>query len=389
MNQHDRYGKKLIKEIAGERLITRGSQIRVHYDGGVSASIDAVVEGTCAIEIESRVAKQIRGALVDLIFHELPNKLLIIIPVHMSNPEATAIHCRCILDKLRRKDHKIEVVLLSGTGDCPEFEIDKERICQALETFQREDTTRNGSLSARICSELLELGKIIEPMILFPALAREASELAITNPYAFAIACCLDRGMKSEIIWTIPFDIRQYLGSLDPYQINQMSLEDISLMFNRLPRKPRYIHDAPQTLDDLTRIVVLDCDGDASKLWEGKLATEVRRTFESIHGVGPGLANMAVLLIEKAFNVSFTDIDHHQMDIKPDVHTIRVLFRLGVSSKETDREAVEAARSLNPDFPGEIDGALWYIGREWCHANRPSCIQCPMEDLCLMVDVDI
>lgn len=37
---------------------------------------------------------------------------------------------------------------------------------------------------------------------------------------------------------------------------------------------------------------------------------------------------MAVLLIERAFDIRFPDVDRSAMDIKPDVHTMRVLYRL-------------------------------------------------------------
>ena len=98
---------------------------------------------------------------------------------------------------------------------------------------------------------------------------------------------------------------------------------------------------------------------------------------------GSEIANMAVLLIEAAFPIYFDDLDRPHMDIKPDVHTMRVLFRLGVSEAQSERAAIESARVLNPSYPGEIDGALWYIGRNWCFASNPNCIKCPMEKVCI------
>jgi len=154
-------------------------------------------------------------------------------------------------------------------------------------------------------------------------------------------------------------------------------------LFSRLPKRPRYINDAPRTLQELTRIVVEECDGDAANIWRGKRAAEVNRTFVSIHGVGTGIANMGVLLIEAGFGVRFSDLDRKHMDIKPDIHTKRVLYRLGVSEEETDEAAIAAARKLHPEFPGELDGALWEIGREWCFASNPDCANCPMMRSCL------
>jgi endonuclease III len=233
-----------------------------------------------------------------------------------------------------------------------------------------------------IRDELLRFSEDIDPKVLFPVIVPEAADLALKDPFAFAIATCLDRGMKSEIIWTIPYDIKQELGHLDPHQIDQMSIDEISDLFERLPRKPRYIHDAPQTVRELTRKVARNYFGDASRLWKWRKAGDVKRTFQSIHGVGPGLANMAVLLIEKAFDVRFDDLDRKEMDIKPDVHTIRVLYRLGVSESRSESAAIEAARRLNPSYPGAVDMPLWYIGREWCSENAPKCNRCRMMEAC-------
>ena len=65
---------------------------------------------------------------------------------------------------------------------------------------------------------------------------------------------------------------------------------------------------------------------------------------------------MAVLLIEKAFLVQFSD--HWNMDIKPDLHTKRVLYRLGASHAETEDAALEASRRMNPEFPGVVDRGI-------------------------------
>lgn len=229
---------------------------------------------------------------------------------------------------------------------------------------------------------LFDCSQNFESDVLLPTVIPEAAPLVASDPYAFSLATCLERGTKADIIWTIPYDIQQYLGHLDPHRIYQMSVDELADLFAHLPRRPRYVNDAPRTLKELTRIVVEECRGDASNIWKGKRASEVKRTFMSIHGVGSGIASMAVLLIEAAFTIRFDDLDRKNMDIKPDVHTIRVLYRLGVSQAMTEQSAVEAARRLNPDYPGAVDGPLWNIGRTWCHALAPKCSLCCMERVC-------
>ena len=91
---------------------------------------------------------------------------------------------------------------------------------------------------------------------------------------------------------------------------------------------------------------------------------------------------MIILLIEKAYGTQFSMEDHKSMDIKPDVHTTRVLYRLGVSRERNENSTVKDARELNPLFPGEIDGALWVIGKRWCHESNPDCNNCYVTTVC-------
>jgi endonuclease-3 len=233
-----------------------------------------------------------------------------------------------------------------------------------------------------ITQKLLAFGATVSVNELLPTVIPDAAPLVNTDPYAFAIATCLDRGTKAEIIWTIPYYIKNDLGHLDPHRIYKMSLDELAALFARLPQRPRYVNDAPKTIHGLTRIVVEECDGDAFNLWKGKRAAEVKRILMSIHGVGPGITNMGVLLIEKTFGVRFNDLDRTRMDIKPDTHTVRVLYRLGVSEAKTTDSAIAATRRMNPEFPGGVDGALWAIGRRFCFASDPNCLECPMNSIC-------
>ena len=122
-----------------------------------------------------------------------------------------------------------------------------------------------------------------------------------------------------------------------------------------MPVKPRYINDAPHTIKELAQIVVREFDGETRKIWENRDSEFVKRTFQRIYGVGPGISSMIVLLLERCFKVKFNDLDHKNMDIKPDVHTIRVFYRLGFISEPSEDSAVKVARRLNPEYPGALD----------------------------------
>ena len=120
---HDNYVKDMLEKIAGDQFITKRLDTKVDYEGQISAYIDGVITNCCAIEIESRTNKQIRGALIDLLNHKLPKKLLILVPANIYKPPASVPHCEFILEKYKNsKLIKIKVILLKGTGNNPNKE---------------------------------------------------------------------------------------------------------------------------------------------------------------------------------------------------------------------------------------------------------------------------
>jgi len=95
-----------------------GPSVQVDFGAGQPGRIDGVLGGEIAIEMESRTSKQIRGAILDLIWHPYPKKLLILLPVHMSNPEVAVKQSENILARFLPRSN-FRVVLLRGSGDKP------------------------------------------------------------------------------------------------------------------------------------------------------------------------------------------------------------------------------------------------------------------------------
>lgn len=169
--------------------------------------------------------------------------------------------------------------------------------------------------------------------------------------------------------------------------LSSVPLLDLDLVIRSLPRKPRYINAAPRTICELSRIVCEECGGDATQLWTGKTATQVQQTLLRVFGVGEGLANIAVLLVQKAYDFQFSDFDPRTIDKKPDVHTTRVLHRLGIIPIQAPMDALTGARRLNPGSPGDLDAPLWYIGKRWCHSLGSECASCPLVFVCPQIGV--
>jgi len=116
-SSHDVYGKAVIEKAAGRFFNGSREACRVDYGGPshTGGFIDGTAAGSIAIEVESRVAKQIRGALLDLICHRFPRKLLVIQRVHASNPMLAAAQCDHIFRRFVAPEN-FRVVVLKGTG---------------------------------------------------------------------------------------------------------------------------------------------------------------------------------------------------------------------------------------------------------------------------------
>lgn len=130
MGSHDKYGKAVLRAAAGSAYCDFGPDVCVDYGSRAPARIDGTV-GSIAVEIESRVSKQVRGAVLDLICHRNPKKLLVLIPVHMPSPADTAVQCRNIFCRFMNPTN-FRVVLLAGTGDRYALAEDVKRVREAL-----------------------------------------------------------------------------------------------------------------------------------------------------------------------------------------------------------------------------------------------------------------
>lgn len=131
MGTHDHYGKSVLRQAAGSEFQDTGADLFVPYGDCGGATVDGVVGGSIAVEIDSRVSKQVRGAVLDLICHPFPKKLLVLLPVHMSNPDLCRAQCTDILGRFVSV-HDFRVVLLAGHGGRPAGGLDAERVKQAL-----------------------------------------------------------------------------------------------------------------------------------------------------------------------------------------------------------------------------------------------------------------
>ena len=130
------------------------------------------------------------------------------------------------------------------------------------------------------------------------SLTKEVGDLIYTNPFAFLVGAAFDRGMPWQKAWEIPYRIDQK-GQLEASKLAAMEEPDLQRLLESLPVKPRYgCVKGARTLSDAANLVMkFDAVGDAGAIWEGVSPLEVQKRLESVYGVGPGIAHMAIRIL--------------------------------------------------------------------------------------------
>ncbi|MDD4495265.1 MAG: iron-sulfur cluster loop [Eubacteriales bacterium] len=203
-------------------------------------------------------------------------------------------------------------------------------------------------------------------------------------PHAYVLACVMDRQLKSERAWTIPYRIKEIIGSFDISVLQAVSLDEYKKIFS-----DNALHRYNEIMADVFYSVVQDLatkyDGDASRIWSNNPSSaKVVYNFLQFKGVGPKIATMAANILARQFKIPFSD--YYSIDISTDVHILRVLRRTGLVSPNAEIDSVVyKARELCPEFPGIIDFSCWEIGRAYCRPNNPNCRECIIRTECKKV----
>ena len=102
--------------------------------------------------------------------------------------------------------------------------------------------------------------------------------------------------------------------------------------------------------------------------------------MEAFSGISHKKASLACLLLWRDLGVEISDKEN--IDIAYDVHIRRIFLRAGFCEKDTLKDVTEAARRLNPKFPGYLTSPFWALGRNICRPTEPLCGQCPIRPFC-------
>lgn len=242
------------------------------------------------------------------------------------------------------------------------------------DTAIRDRLIEHGQTLFRAPKQLIQFTKVPEADALLNDLAE--------HPHAFVLACVMDRQVKAEKAWLIPYRISEKLGGFSVKTLCLLSRAEV----NRLMSQPEPLHRFVDKMSGFFHTAVQQINnqyaGYAARIWTGKpFSAEAVYRFLEFDGVGPKIASMAANILAREFKIPFAD--YFSIDISADVHVRRVFARLGLCAPDaTAEQVIYKAKALHPEFPGMMDLPSWEIGRNWCKARGPECDGCYMKDLC-------
>jgi len=200
-------------------------------------------------------------------------------------------------------------------------------------------------------------------------------------PHAFVLACIMDRQMKAERSWLIPYKISKEIDAFKIKKLLKLGLYWYKKIF--LEKSLHRFNDSmAENFYNGLKLINENYDNIASNIWNRnpKSASVVRR-FLQFPGIGIKISTMATNILARDFKIPFQD--YLCIDISPDVHVKRTFTRLGLIDKNANNdELIYCARELNPEYPGIFDLSAWQIGRTYCHPKNPECDNCYLEKYC-------
>lgn len=214
---------------------------------------------------------------------------------------------------------------------------------------------------------------------------READELLndmSKHPHAFVLACVMNRQIKAEKAWVIPYKFREKLGSFEFSELRKLTQKQIQRLMTRPQPLHRFLDEMSRNFYEAVGLISKKYAGNAANIWRDRPSSaELVYRFLEFRGIGQKIGTMAANILVRDFKVPLRD--HYSIDVSVDVQVRRVLSRLDlVAPDDSIERIVYRARALHPEFPGLLDFPAWEIGRNWCRPSKPLCSDCYMKIAC-------
>lgn len=215
--------------------------------------------------------------------------------------------------------------------------------------------------------------------------------LQLQYPHLFVLGCVMDSGIDYERAWKIPEEIAVLLGG---YDFSLFLSKDEAWYLDTFNAKKlhRYNEKMGKAFYSAIQKIHNYYQDNAANIWnDNPTSGELICRFLDFDRVGVKIATMAVNILSRRFDVKLKD--KYSIDISPDIHVKRLMYRLGLIDEEKPVKNFStidpfkityAARSINHDFPGLPDLIFWETGQnETCTNKKCNKEKCPFGAFCI------
>lgn len=196
----------------------------------------------------------------------------------------------------------------------------------------------------------------------------------LKDPFEALVATIISQNTNDLNTLRALDNLRKALGHIAPGEVLKADLKTLEGAL----RVAGLYRNKSRVLKEVAEQVIARYGGN---LWPvlSRPVEEARKELLSLRGVGHKTADVLLLFSAKR-------------PVMPiDTHIMRVSRRLGLASEKAGYEEVRA--SLEKGFGGRdfytLHLSLINLGRKYCRARRPDCVNCPLSDLCPKVNVKV
>ena len=188
-------------------------------------------------------------------------------------------------------------------------------------------------------------------------------------PYMFVFGCVMDRQIKAERAWVIPYLVGKEIGGFDFDDFLKLDLNNTKKIFNN-KKLHRFNNDMAECFYSAIQNIHFRYNNHAENIWSDKPKSAlIIRRFLEFKGVGVKIANMAAIILARDFKIPMQD--YSSIDIAPDVQVKKYFISNGLLREDaSNEELIYLAREIYPKFPGLLDFAAWRGGREIKRGNK-------------------
>lgn len=132
----------------------------------------------------------------------------------------------------------------------------------------------------------------------------EADAVLDEYPFALVVGMMLDQQYGMEHAFRGAWKVLDRFGTLDPAAIAAAEPEEFAAVCSTPPAIHRFPGSMATRLQALARVVVEECDGDASRIWSGAATgPELLKRVQALPGFGQQKAQIFVALLAKQVGV--------------------------------------------------------------------------------------